>query len=91
MASESLTPRGGVCIELDGARVIHFDDDKLWPALLRQVPTTPNDVESVQLQWLTVQHLFQTTAVKDQRILVMSGHDGELITFGRNLGEALPS
>lgn len=88
-SSESLTHAAVFESDSTARAVIHCHDDKLWSALLSKVSATPDDVEyGTPEMAYAVKRLFHTTAVRDQRILVMSGHPGGLIAFGRDLGEA---
>lgn len=90
-SSESLTHAAVYQSDPDAHAVIHCHDLKLWKALLSRndVPATSNAVAygTPELAY-AVQHLFQTTDVKDQKIFVMRAHEGGLITFGKTMVDA---
>jgi len=90
-SSESLTHAAVYQSDPNAHAVIHCHDLKLWNALLARnnVPATPKGIAygTPELAY-AVQRLFQTTNVKDQKIFVMSAHDGGLIAFGKTMAEA---
>ena len=69
--------------------VIHCHDMKLWTALQNQLPTTPKQMEygTPEIAY-AVQHLFDTSEVRNKKILVMAAHEGGVVTFGKDLEEA---
>jgi L-ribulose-5-phosphate 4-epimerase len=88
-SSESLTHAAVYESDPAARAVIHCHDMKLWTALLDKVPTTPKEVEyGTPEMAYAVRHLFDVTDVKRRRIFVMAGHDGGLVAFGKDLGEA---
>jgi L-ribulose-5-phosphate 4-epimerase len=88
-SSESLTHAAVYASEPTAGAVIHCHNSKLWAALLDHVPTTPKTAEygTPELAF-AVEHLFKNSDVKEKKILVMAGHEGGLVVFGKNLGEA---
>ena len=90
-SSESLTHAAVYESDPEAGAVIHVHDLKLWNALLKKknIPATPNGVAYGTPEMAkAVQGLFQTSDLKDRRILVMTAHDGGLVTFGKTITEA---
>ena len=71
------------------AAVIHCHDSTLWAALLNEAPRTSNAVAygTPEMAYETMR-LFRFTDVQTRKILLMAGHEGGIVTFGRNLEEA---
>jgi L-ribulose-5-phosphate 4-epimerase len=88
-SSESLTHAAIYEADASAAAVIHCHDSKLLAALLNQAPTTSNAVAygTPEMAYETMR-LFRVTDVQTRKILVMAGHEGGIVTFGRNLEEA---
>jgi ribulose-5-phosphate 4-epimerase/fuculose-1-phosphate aldolase len=88
-SSESLTHAAIYEADTRAAAVIHCHDSTLWAALLNEVPRTSNAVEygTPEMAYETMR-LFRVTNVQTRKILVMAGHEGGIVTFGRNLEEA---
>jgi hypothetical protein len=61
----------------------------LWAALLNQAPTTSKAAEygTPQLAYEIMQ-LFSRTNLQSRKIVLMAGHQGGILTFGRDLEEA---
>jgi L-ribulose-5-phosphate 4-epimerase len=88
-SSESLTHAAVYESDPSARAVIHCHDLELWAVLLDKVPTTPREVDYGTPQMAcAVRRLFESSDVKRKRIFVMAGHDGGLVTFGKNLEEA---
>jgi len=61
----------------------------LWATLLGHAPTTSKAIEyGTPEMAYEVRRLFKTTDVKSRKIFVMAGHEGGIITFGKDLEEA---
>jgi ribulose-5-phosphate 4-epimerase/fuculose-1-phosphate aldolase len=89
-SSESLTHAAVYESEPQTGGVIHCHDLKLWSALLDKVPTTPKKVEyGTPEMAYAVRRLFDITDVKKRKIFVMAAHEGGIVTFGKDLEEAL--
>jgi len=88
-SSESLTHAAIYEADEKAAAVIHCHDSTLWEALLNEAPTTSNAVAygTPEMAYETMR-LFRVTDVQTRRILVMAGHEGGIVTVGRNLEEA---
>ena len=88
-SSESLTHAAVYESDARAGAVIHCHDSKLWTALLNQAPTSSKAVEyGTPEMAYEVLRLFNLTDVKSRKILVMAGHEGGIVTFGRDLEEA---
>jgi ribulose-5-phosphate 4-epimerase/fuculose-1-phosphate aldolase len=88
-SSESLTH--AAIYESDGSAraVIHCHDSKFWLRLLDRAPTTSKAVEYGTAEMAhEIRRLFETSDVHQRKIFVMGGHEGGIVTFGRNLEEA---
>ena len=88
-SSESLTHAAIYEADARAAAVIHCHDSKLWAGLLNDAPTSSNAVAygTPEMAYETMR-LFGVTDVQTRKILVMAGHEGGIVTFGRNLAEA---
>jgi L-ribulose-5-phosphate 4-epimerase len=88
-SSESLTHAAVYKSDAGAGAVIHCHDSKLWTALLNQAPTSLKAVEyGTPEMAYEVLRLFNLTDVKSRKILVMAGHEGGIVAFGRDLEEA---
>jgi ribulose-5-phosphate 4-epimerase/fuculose-1-phosphate aldolase len=88
-SSESLTHAAVYESEANVGAVIHGHNFKLWSALLGHAPTTSKMVEyGTSEMAYEVQRLFKTTDLKGRKIFVMAGHEGGVVTFGKDLEEA---
>jgi ribulose-5-phosphate 4-epimerase/fuculose-1-phosphate aldolase len=90
-SSESLTHAAVYESDPTARAVIHCHDMKRWAALLNKVPTTARTAQyGTPEMAYAVRRLFDVTdEVKTRKIFVMAGHDGGLVTFGTDPGEAL--
>jgi ribulose-5-phosphate 4-epimerase/fuculose-1-phosphate aldolase len=88
-SSESLTHAAIYESDVSARAVIHCHDSKFWLRLLDRTPKT-----SLAAKYGTpemareIMRLFETNDVQRRKILVMAGHQGGIVTFGRNLAEA---
>jgi L-ribulose-5-phosphate 4-epimerase len=89
-SSESLTHAAVYQSDPKAGAVIHCHDTKLWAALLNQVPSSSQGVEYGTADMAReVTRLFEITDVQSRKIFVMAGHEGGIVTFGKDVGEAL--
>ena len=88
-SSESLTHAAIYASEPTTGAVIHCHNSKLWAALLDHAPSTSKSAEygTPELAF-AVERLFKNSDVKARKIFVMAGHEGGVVVFGKNLGEA---
>ena len=88
-SSESLTHAAIYKSDAEVEAVIHCHDSKLWAALLDQAPTTSKAAEYGTPQLAhEIMQLFKRSEVQSRKIVVMAGHEGGIVTFGAELGEA---
>jgi ribulose-5-phosphate 4-epimerase/fuculose-1-phosphate aldolase len=88
-SSESLTHAAIYESEAKAGAVIHGHNLKLWTALLGHAPTTAKTVDyGTPEMAFEVRRLFKTTDVRDRKIFVMAGHEGGIVTFGKDTAEA---
>ena len=88
-SSESLTHAAIYKSNAAARAVIHCHDSTLWAALLNQAPTSARAVTygTAEMAY-EMMRLFTVTDVQSRKVLVMAGHQGGIVTFGRNLEEA---
>ena len=88
-SSESLTHAAIYESEPAAGAIIHGHDLRLWAALFGQVPTTAKLVAYGTPEMANeVEGLFKRTDLKQRKVLVMGGHEGGIVAFGRNVAEA---
>ena len=69
--------------------VVHVHHQQLWQQLLDRVPTTnPDSAYGTPEMAREIIRLCRQPQTQQQRIVAMSGHQGGILTFGTNLGEA---
>ena len=69
--------------------VVHIHNNNLWQKLLNNVPTTsPQVAYGTPAMANEINRLLTTTNLKEDKILVMAGHEDGLIAFGKDLAEA---
>jgi ribulose-5-phosphate 4-epimerase/fuculose-1-phosphate aldolase len=88
-SSESLTHAAVYESDTNARSVIHCHDSKVWAALLNQAPTSSKAVDygTPEIAY-EVTRLFKATDVQGRKILVMAGHEGGILAFGKDLEEA---
>ncbi len=88
-SSESLTHAAVYESDAKAGSVIHCHDSKLWAALLNKAPTSSKAVDyGTPEMAYEVTRLFKVTDVQSTKILVMAGHEGGIVAFGKDLEEA---
>ena len=88
-SSESLTHAAIYASDSKAGSVIHCHDSTLWTALLNHAPTSSKAVEyGTPAMASEVARLFKGTEVQSRKILVMAGHEGGILAFGKDLKEA---
>ena len=85
-SSESLTHAAIYESDSMTSAVIHCHDSVLWRALLDRVPTSSKAVAygTAEMAY-EIMRLFKEADVQSRKILVMAGHEGGIVTFGKNL------
>jgi len=86
-SSESLTHAAIYESDATAGAVIHCHDSKLWAAALNRAPTTSKSAEYGTPE-MADQIMQLLTRTEVQKIVVMAGHEGGILTFGKNLEEA---
>src|SRR5436190_18606715 len=88
-SSESFTHAAIYQSDIMAGAVIHCHDLKLWGALLDQVPTSSSCVRYGTPEMAhEIMRLFKVTDVHRKGIVAMAGHQGGIVTFGRDLEHA---
>ncbi len=69
--------------------MIHCHDSELWATLLGRAPTTSKSVAyGTPEMAYEIMRLFKAGDVRTRKILVMAGHEGGILAFGKNFDEA---
>ncbi len=88
-SAESLTHAAVYEMGLHSQAIIHVHNKLIWDKLFNKVPTTSPKVEyGTPEMALEMKRLFNTTDLFEKKILVMGGHEGGVISFGKDLNEA---
>jgi L-ribulose-5-phosphate 4-epimerase len=88
-SSESLTHAAIYESDAKAGAVIHCHDSRSWADILNQAPTTSKTVMyGTPEMAYEIMRLFRMTDLHSRKILAMAGHQGGIVTFGRDLEEA---
>ncbi len=88
-SSESLTHAAIYESDSSTSAVIHCHDSGLWATLLDRAPTTSKCVAyGTPEMAYEIMRLFKESDVRSEKILVMAGHEGGIVTFGEDLQDA---
>jgi len=88
-SSESLTHAAIYESDATAGAVIHCHCSRLWAAVLNEAPTTSKAAEYGTPEMANeIMQLFTRTNVQSRKIVVMAGHEGGILTFGKDLEEA---
>jgi len=88
-SSESLTHAAIYESDPTISAVIHCHDSVLWRTRLDRVPTTSKAIAygTPEMAYEIIS-LFAVSDVRSREIFVMAGHEGGIVTFGKNLEDA---
>jgi L-ribulose-5-phosphate 4-epimerase len=88
-SSETLTHAAIYVAAPEVNAVVHVHHQQLWHKLINCVPTTnPTCRYGTPEMAQEIIKLCQQNEVKRQKIVIMSGHNEGILTFGKNLSEA---
>ena len=88
-SSESLTHAAIYESDPSTSAIIHCHDLGLWATLLDRVPATSKAVAyGTPEMAYEIMRLFKVSNVRSEKILVMAGHEGGIVTFGEDLEDA---
>jgi L-ribulose-5-phosphate 4-epimerase len=88
-SSESLTHAAIYESDAGTGAVIHCHDSKLWAVVLNEAPTTSKAADYGTPEIANeIMQLFTRTNLRSRKIVVMAGHEGGIVTFGKDLQEA---
>ena len=88
-SSESLTHAAIYESDATAGAVIHCHDSKLWAAVLNEAPTTSKAADYGSDEMANeIMQLFTRTNAQTRKIVVMAGHEGGILTFGKDLEDA---
>jgi L-ribulose-5-phosphate 4-epimerase len=69
--------------------VMHIHHHVFWINLLKKVAATPENIEFGTPEMATaIQELLCREGVKERRVIVMAGHPGGILFFGKHIDEA---
>lgn len=89
-SSESLTHASIYLLDADINAVVHVHNKKLWEFLLNKVPTTGKDVSyGTPAMARETGRLAKEETLLQKKIFVMAGHEDGVISFGKNMKEAM--
>jgi L-ribulose-5-phosphate 4-epimerase len=89
-SSESLTHAMLYACDSAIGSVLHVHQLELWRRMLNYLPTTAADIPyGTPGMALEVKKLYAAGPLRQQKILVMAGHEEGLIAFGKDTAEAL--
>ena len=87
-SSESLTHAAIYESDATAGAVVHCHCSKLWAAVLNGAPTTSKAAEYGTPEMANeIMQLFTRTNVQSRKIVIMAGHEGGILTFGKDLEE----
>ena len=87
-SSESLTHAAIYESDATAGAVVHCHCSKLWAAILNEAPTTSKAAEYGTPEMANeIMQLFTRTNVQSRKIVIMAGHEGGILTFGKDLEE----
>ena len=88
-SSESLTHAAIYESDATAGAVVHCHCSKLWAAVLNEAPTTSKAAEYGTPEMANeIMQLYTRTNAQTRKIVVMGGHEGGILTFGKDLEEA---
>jgi L-ribulose-5-phosphate 4-epimerase len=88
-SSESLTHAAIYESDATAGAIVHCHCSRLWAAVLNEVPTTSKAAEyGTPEMAYDIMQLFTRTNAQTRKIVVMAGHEGGILTFGKDLEEA---
>ena len=88
-SSESMTHAAIYEADSTIKAIIHIHNKALWSKLMDNVPTAKKEVPyGTPEMAYEIFRLFEESNVKEQKIIVMAGHDEGIIVFGETLEEA---
>jgi L-ribulose-5-phosphate 4-epimerase len=88
-SSESLTHAAIYESDATAGAVVHCHCSRLWAAVLNEAPTTSKAVQYGTPEMASeMTQLFTRTNMQIRKLVVMAGHEGGILTFGKDLEEA---
>ena len=88
-SSESLTHAAIYESDATAGAIVHCHCSRLWAAVLNELPTTSKAAEyGTPEMAYDIMQLFTRTNAQTRKIVVMAGHEGGILTFGKDLEDA---
>ncbi len=89
-SAESLTHAMFYLLDVNIRSVIHIHHRAMWEQLKYKIPTTSETTPYGTIAMCKeVERLYRSSDLKEKKLLVMAGHQDGIISFGKNLEEAL--
>jgi ribulose-5-phosphate 4-epimerase/fuculose-1-phosphate aldolase len=89
-SAESLTHAMFYLLDENIQSVIHIHHRTMWEQLKYRMPTTSEETPYGTIAMCNeVERLYRSSNLKEKKLLVMAGHQDGIISFGKNLEEAL--
>ncbi len=89
-SSESLTHAIIYLLDKNNQAVIHIHHRQLWEQYKNKLPTTASTVPyGTPEMAYEIAHLYHTSDLAQQKVLIMAGHQDGIISFGKDLAEAM--
>jgi len=88
-SSESMTHAAIYASDRSATAVIHCHSSTLWAAILNDAPTTSDAAQyGTPEMAYEISRLFMRSNAQTRKIIAMAGHEGGILTFGTDLGDA---
>ena len=88
-SSESMTHAAIYASDPTATGIIHCHSSTLWAAILNDAPTTCKAVQYGTPEMAhEIKRLFTRSNAQTRKIIAMAGHEGGILTFGTDLGDA---
>ena len=88
-SSESLTHAAIYESDATAGAIVHCHCSRLWTAVWNEAPATSKAAEyGTPEMAYDIMQLFTRTNAQTRKIVVMAGHEGGILTFGKDLEEA---
>lgn len=88
-SSESMTHAAVYELDATIGAVIHIHNRQLWQVAMNRWPTTGQNIAyGTPAMAAEMARLFSASTLKEERVLIMAGHDEGIISFGESLDAA---
>jgi len=88
-SSESMTHAAIYASDPTATAIIHCHSSTLWASILNEAPTTSKAIQyGTPEMAFEIMGLFTRSNAQTRKIIAMAGHQGGILTFGKDLGAA---